>query len=137
MKIRVRLIDFLSMCNGQLTGKEYFNKLSEAKEEDFMEKYGIEKATLEKMKQATRKGNFRILQGVELNYCMFCGASLESNTCKNCGATFKLKKVASVEGALTKTEVFRIIGKKRVHGCIDTRAGNSVYTAVQNEASLN
>lgn len=107
MKIRVRLIDFMGVCNGQLAGKVYWNLSSEAKEEDFTEKYGIEKETLEKMKEASKKGNFRILQGIELKYCMFCGSPLDNRTCRNCGASFEAK--LSEEGAAK----VRIIGKRR------------------------
>lgn len=107
MEIRVKLIDFLGACNGQLAGRGYWNLSSGAKEEDFMERYGIEKETLEKMKEASRKGTLRILQGIELNYCMFCGSSLDDRTCRNCGASFEVK--LSEDGAAK----VRITGKRR------------------------
>ena len=61
MIVRVCLLDFLSIYNGQLTGKRYFNLHRSVKEEEFYCKYGLSPEALAKMKDAVREGNFRIL----------------------------------------------------------------------------
>lgn len=64
MRLRINLLDFLSIYNGQLTRKEHFNLHPSVKDEEFLAKYGLKAEILAKMEEAVRAGEFSILEAM-------------------------------------------------------------------------
>lgn len=61
MRLRVNLLDFLSVYDGQLTRKGQFNLHPSVKDEEFLAKYRLDAKLLDKMRLAIGAGNFKIV----------------------------------------------------------------------------
>jgi hypothetical protein len=62
MRLRINLLDFLSVYNGQLTRKGQFNLHPSVKLEEFLAKYCLDAKLLDKMRLAVAAGNFKVLE---------------------------------------------------------------------------